>query len=115
MTKGERNKARAIRLQRKYPEMEGIPNAISKGEQKALVFVYEKQKSANQKAALVPYQDIDNIQVSHRPEPPSQQPSQQNGPSRPVSNKMAPLSEERRAEVARNLSGHTSDDPITLD
>ncbi|KAL6718534.1 hypothetical protein ACLMJK_004626 [Lecanora helva] len=33
----------------------------------------------------------------------------------PASNKMAPLTDERRAEVARNLSSGTNDDPIAID
>ena len=35
--------------------------------------------------------------------------------TRPASNKMAPLSDARRAEVARNLSGASNNDPIALD
>ena len=38
-----------------------------------------------------------------------------NARKRGFSNKMAPLTEERRAEVMRNLSGLSHDDPINLD
>lgn len=47
--------------------------------------------------------------------PPRQSLHHEGNTGRPMSNKMAPLSDERRAEVARNLEGTSNDDPINLD
>lgn len=47
--------------------------------------------------------------------PPTRQILHQQTSGKPISNKMAPLSDERRAEVARNLEGTSNDDPINLD
>lgn len=65
-------------------------------------------------------------QIPQHPSYPAEQRQQINSPprqilhhegdtGRPMSNKMAPLSDERRAEVARNLEGTSNDDPINLD
>ena len=95
-----------------------------------------KKKAALKKARRAAKQFAkENVptQLPQRPRPVKQQAQQskppvrsqaaavqgpKTGPSpkkRPVSNKMAPLSDARRAEVTRNLSGASNDDPITLD
>lgn len=111
----EKKKNRALRLKKKYPDMENIPDGITPAERRAFVAAYEERKSAEQRAP-VQSQSVHPTQLPQRPVLSSYQPfPDSNLRSRPVSNKMAPLSDERRAEVARNLSGHSNDDPINLD
>ena len=127
--KGE-NRARALRKQ--FPDMQGISKTISKKKRASLIAIYENQKNTNFAVKGAPSQ----MQLRQRPLPALQQSQRINRPDRehganeasnanfssvqgsqrrPISNKMAPLSNERRAEVARHLSGGSNVDPITLD
>ena len=136
--KGAKGRNRASALRKQYPDMPGIPKTIGKKKRTSLIANYEKQK--NNKVAVrggpTQRQNTHLAQLPQRPLPAPQQSQQSEYPirqrtanhdknpnfssiqgpqRRPVSNKMAPLSNERRAEVARNLSGGSNDDPINLD
>ncbi len=137
----EKQRKRAIVLQQQYPDMKGIPSTISQGVRKKLVAQYTAKKSAVAPSASMPTSSNATArsaprlnELPTRPVPPStsgMDPKHQltqihSTPTdsleasnltsqKPTSYKMAPLSEERRAEVARNLAAGSNDDPVMID
>ena len=101
ITKGN---TRACKLRKKYPDMGPIPEQIGPKMRQKLITEYNERKGVSRRSVV-----RKSNAPSKRADP---------GPSlstRPISNRMAPLSDERRAEVARNLSGTSTDDPIDID
>ena len=142
LTKIEKQRRRAAVLKKQYPDMEGIPPKIGQGARKKLIAQYEARSTAPAPVSSVVVPTSNGTAAKHslhlnelptRPVPPhstSGTPAtRQNtretrvGSStnfdsrsqRPTSYKMAPLSEERRAEVARNLAAGSNDDPVMID
>lgn len=117
LSKGQPSKgeSRAHGLKRSFPDMVNVPKSISKKQRQSMVESYKAVK----KAAPQDTTQMQNGQLTQLPERPVPTPQQpfprRDIEKRPVSNKMAPLSNARRAEVARNLSGNSNDDPIALD
>lgn len=141
-TNDEKQRNRAALLKQQYPEMEGIPPKIGKGTKKKLVAQYEAKSKAPASAVAMPTSfgiaagigpGLNDLPA--RPVPPAptsgRYPTRQSSrlnktpahstatsslmSQRPTSYKMAPLSDERRAEVARNLAAGSNDDPVMID
>ena len=139
--KSTKARDRALSLKKTHPDMKGIPAEISKKKRKNMITAYKASKGIVQEVAAKKRGDR-QTQLPQRPRSapkPSPIPHKQGTyPTRQYAavhgtdhvipgfgsqgrstrskpNKMAPLSDERRAEVARNLSGNSNDDPITLD
>ncbi len=122
----EKQTKRATILKQQYPDMKGIPSRIGQGARKKLIAQYTAKQSA-----VAPSPHLNELPT--RPGPPAstsgmdprhQFPQAHSTPTnsleastaqRPTSYKMAPLSEERRAEVARNLAAGSNDDPVMID
>jgi len=141
-TKGQ---ARARALKRACPGMRNIPDSIGKSLRQKLINAHLSQNPGtlppaylSQKPNALPPKTVQKgakqvapperksarlAQMPKRSSNPAgqhQQPTHQylhhqGSIGRRVGNKMAPLSDERRAEVARNLEGTSNDDPINLD
>lgn len=138
----EKQRKRAASLKQQYPDMEGIPSKIGQGTKKKLVAQYKAKSSglapsvtmpaSSSKAARngprlndVPSRPVPSAPISGT-DPTSQSvrlheipanssATSEPGSQRPTSYKMAPLSEERRAEVARNFAAGSNDDPVMVD
>ena len=167
-------KARALSLRRKYPDMEDIPTEVSKKQKKKLIERHEQKKramvlsweqwgetsGANQSTKLKTHEGTEGktkgsaqtnaklstssgtvptnlrgsniISISAANQAPRPAPKvhkqasrrarkKQRGTSQNLNvvnqpfNKMAPLSDARRAEVVQNLKGFTHNDPINVD
>ena len=134
VTAQEKQRNRAASLKQQYPKMEGIPPKVGKGTRKKLIDQYKARSSALAPTSSnitarsgthltelpqrpVPAASISGMRSRHSdirlhadssgyPNPTSQ---------RPTSNKMAPLSAERLAEVTRNLAAGSNDDPVMID
>lgn len=115
LSKGQK---RAAELRATYPDIRGVPNTIGTKKKKTLIDQHQKM--------LIEQHRVREAQQTSNPTRPAptngshptrqlSRPHQNPGRSRPASNKMAPLSDERRAEVARNLGGTSNDNPINLD
>lgn len=142
LTATEKQRHRAASLKQRYPDMEGIPPKIGKGTGKKLIAQYKARSTAPAPAPSVTVPtstgtaakySLQSNELPTRPVPPhstsgtyaTRQISREtlvgssiNSDSRsqrPTSYKMAPLSEERRAEVARNLAAGSNDDPVMID
>lgn len=105
---------RALQLRKKCPNMQGIPDSISEDRFQRLSKAYKQSKGRVMDAKL----RLENPQKSRLALPvtnPTQSDSIVKSLRSATSSKMAPISDERRAEVARNLSGNSDNDPITLD
>ena len=108
-TKSSKGKARALALKAEYPDMGKIPKSIGKKQRQNMIKAYKEQKRAIQEVTADMKLKQPSMFASRPPGPRS------NAEKQVMPTKMAPLSAERRAEVSRNLSGHSNDDPITLD
>lgn len=143
LTQPELNKGqmRARALKKQYPGMGNIPDRVGKKQRQNLIDAYKsqlKEPSTNKAHTQAPQQaprraarpTRKSVRLAQLPEkvsyPPVEQGQQASYPTRqlvhhqetvgaPVSNKMAPLSDERHAEVVRNLEGTSNEDPINLD
>lgn len=131
-TKKGRSRARALR--KEYPDMRNIPDSIDGVLRHKLIkdhlsrqpsILPPKPREKVGKHVVPPRKESARLpskpqDTSYLPEqrqqikPPTGKLFQRNA-TRPISSKMAPLSDERRAEVARNLKGTSNDDPINLD
>ena len=131
----EKQRNRATLLKQQYPNMEGIPSKIGRGIRKKLIAQYNARSSALAPSVTMPTSSDTKLNLPTRPVPlptailgmnPTYQPmcpwlstnsSAASGskPQKQTSNKMAPLSEERRAEVARNLASGSNSDPVMID
>lgn len=138
----EKQRNRAALLKQQYPGMEGIPPKIGQGTKKKLIAQYKARSSAPAPTVTMPtssgtaaVNDPRLNELPTRPVPPAPTPGTY--PTRQftrlnetpaisiatsdprsqmsTSYKMAPLSEERRAEVARNLAAGSNDDPVMID
>lgn len=137
----EKQRSRAALLKQQYPGMEGIPPEIGQGTKKKLVAQYKAKSSAV--APSVTMSTFGKAapkgprlnKLPARPVPPAPYsgtyPKRQSlrlneaaadslatsepKSQRPTSYKMAPLSDERRAEVARNLASGSNNDPVMID
>ena len=128
----EKQRSRAALLKQQYPQMEGIPPKIGQGTKKKLVAQYKAKSSALTSTAKMP---TSSSKATKSGPPPAhtlgtyptrqvtrlrETPASLSATSdailpRPTSYKMAPLSEERRAEVARNLAAGSNSDPVMVD
>ena len=142
LTEDEKQRHRAALLKQQYPDMKGIPSKISLGSRKKLIAQYNARATAPAPVSSVTVPTSTGTAANYnfrsnelptRPVPPHSNPGKQatrqitretpvspstNSDSRsqrPISYKMAPLSEERRAEVARNLAAGSNDDPVMID
>ena len=145
LTNGEKQRKRAASLKQQYPDMKGIPPQVSQGARKKLVAQYKARSTAPAPSVSVTSMTMPTSsgnaaryglglnELPTRPVPPNSTSgtyatrqnthetpagSSTNSDSRsqrPTSYKMAPLSEERRAEVARNLAAGSNDDPVMID
>ena len=113
----EKQKNRASLLKQQYPDMEGIPSKIGRGIRKKLIAQYKARSSvlAPSVTILTSSDMIGRTNLPTRPVLPPTATSGMIGSQRPTSYKMAPLSEERRAEVARNLAAGSNSDPVMID
>lgn len=136
----EKQRHRATLLRQQYPNMTGIPPMISKKIRRRLIAQYEANSTAPAPSATMPTSSGTAAQhglhpngLPTRPVPPNstsgthatRQTTHETSAAssanfdsrsqRPTSHKMAPLSEERRAEVARNLAAGSNDDPVMID
>lgn len=136
----KQQKQRAASLKQQYPRMQGIPSKIGKGTKKKLIAQYKADSKAPAPSATMPAPLGTAAKPSLRSDglptqavPPNlasgtqatrqtahETPAVSSANSdlrfqRPTSYKMAPLSEERRAEVARNLAAGSNDDPVMID
>ena len=139
----EKQKKRADTLKEQYPDMKGIPPRIGQGRRKKLIAQYKARSSALAPAVTVPTSSSNAAAKGPRPKelptqprppahtsgtyptrqftrlhviPADSSPATSDSRSqRPTSYKMAGLSEERLAEVARNLASGSNDDPVMVD
>lgn len=138
----EKQRSRAALLKQQYPQMEGIPAKIGQGTKKKLIAQYKAKSSALTSTAKMPTSSSKATKSGPHPDelptrraPPAhtlgtyptrqvtrlrETPASLSATSdailpRPTSYKMAPLSEERRAEVARNLAAGSNSDPVMVD
>ena len=131
----EKQRNRATVLRQQYPNMEGIPSKIGRGIRKKLIAQYNARSSALAPSVTMPTSSATKLNLPTRPVPlptailgmnPTYQPTcswlsinssvaSGSKPQKQTSNKMAPLSEERRAEVARNLAAGSNSDPVMID
>ena len=131
----EKQRNRATLLKQQYPNMEGIPSKIGRGIRKKLIAQYKARSSAFAPSVTMPTSTDPKLNLPTRPVPlptailginPTYQPAcswldtnssvaSGSKPQKQTSNKMAPLSEERRAEVARNLAAGSNSDPVMID
>ena len=131
----EKQTNRATLLKQQYPNMEGIPSKIGRGIRKKLIAQYNARSSASAPSVNMPMSSDAKINLPTRPVPlptanlgmnPAYQATcswlstssliaSGSKPQKKTSNKMAPLSEERRAEVARNLAAGSNSDPVMID
>ena len=131
----EKQRNRATLLKQQYPNMEGIPSKIGRGIRKKLVAQYNARSSALAPSVTMPTSSDTTLNLPTRPVPlptailgmnPTYKPTcswlstnssiaSGSKPQKQTSNKMAPLSEERRAEVARNLAAGSNSDPVMID
>lgn len=122
-TNDEKQRNRAALLKQQYPDMEGIPPKIGKGTKRKLVAQYSARTSALASAATMPTSSgtakRNGPRLNDLPTRPvplaSTSATFDPRPQRPTSYKMAPLTEERRAEVARNLAAGSNNDPVMID
>lgn len=141
-TNDEKQRKRAASLKQQYPDMEGIPSKIGQGTKKKLIAQYKARSTAPAPSVVMPTSSGTAArtgpglnELPKRPAPPAptsgtyptRQSSRLNGTpanwaatsdlrsQRTTSYKMAPLSDERRAEVARNLAAGSNDDPVMID
>lgn len=141
-TSDEKQRQRAAELKQQYPDMTGIPPKIGKGTRKNLIAHYKARSTApatilsetvptstgtaakhnlrsnKLPTRLVPPNSTSGTHATRRITHETPVGSLTNSDSRsqrPKSYKMAPLSEERRAEVARNLAAGSNDDPVMID
>ena len=132
----EKQRNRAVSLKKQYPGIGEIPSKIGKGTKKKLIAEYKARSVKGPKSSgtaagnghpltelptrLMP-PDLKTGRYSTRQSTRAGQTTvimSENSnpkPQRPASYKMAPLSEERRAEVARNLAAGSNDDPVMID
>ena len=131
----EKQRHRATLLKQQYPNMEGIPSKIGRGIRKKLIAQYNARSSALTPSVTMPTSSDTKLNLPTRSVPlptanlgtnPTYQPTcswlstnpsvaSASKPQKQTSNKMAPLSEERRAEVARNLAAGSNSDPVLID
>ena len=138
----EQQRTRATMLKMQYPNMKGIPAKIGKGTRKKLIDQFKAASKARAPSMTKPTssksttrgapnlnelptrlgpaastEGMNPISVytqSHATLTGSLGPSN-SASHEPTSHKMAPLSEERLAEVARNLAAGSNDDPVMID
>ena len=138
----EKQRNRAASLKEQYPSIGEIPSKIGKGTRRKLVAEFNARLTAQAPSVRGPKSSgtaagngrpLNELPTRLMPPAPKtgrystrqstragQTPviSSENSmpkPQRPASHKMAPLSEERRAEVARNLAAGSNDDPVMID
>lgn len=137
----EKQRKRAALLKQQYPDMKGIPQKVGIGTKKKLVAQYKATSSALSPSVTMPTSSNTVVRngsslndLPRRLVPPA--PALGKDPTlqftlhetstdysatsdtksqKPTTYKMAPLSEERRAEVARNLAAGSNDDPVMID
>ena len=132
-TNDEKQRKRAALLKQQYPDMTGIPLKIGQGTKKKLVAQYKAGSTATAPSVVMPTSSGTAARTGPRLNElpkrtyPTRQFSRLNGTpanqaaasdlrsQRTTSYKMAPLSDERRAEVARNLAAGSNDDPVMID
>lgn len=113
---------RANALRRQYPDMGGIPPKIGKGTKRKLIAQYNARSTAMAPSLANPT----SLGPKAKSGPRTNELPTRNGPpafhsvsnsrsEKPTSSKMAPLSEERLAEVTRNLAAGSNDDPVMID
>ena len=139
ITTKEKQRNRAASLKQQYPKMEGIPPKLGKGTRKRLIDQYNAGASALAPSVTMPTSsDVTAgsapllTELPRRPVPAGSNSGMRSRHSpprfyanssgyshptsqRPTSNKMAPLSAERLAEVARNFATGSNDDPVMID
>ena len=138
----EKQRNRAASLKKEYPGIGDIPSKIGKGTKKKLIAEFKARSTAQAPSVKGPKSSGTAAGNGHplnelptRLMPPdlktgrySTRQSTHAGqtnvtlsensnpkPQRPASNKTAPLSEERLAEVARNFAAGSNDDPVMID
>ena len=138
----EKQRNRAASLKNQYPGIGDIPSKIGKGTRKKLIAEFKARSTAQAPSVKGSKSSGTAVGNGHplnelptRLMPPAlktgRYPTRQSTragqtpvlalensipkPQRPASHKMAPLSEERRAEVARNLAAGSNDDPVMID
>ena len=138
----EKQRNRAASLKKEYPGIGDIPSKIGKGTKKKLIAEFKARSTAQAPSVKGPKPSGTAAGNGHplnemptRLMPPDQNTGRYSTrqsthagqttvtlsenskpkPQRPASHKMAPLSEERRAEVARNLAAGSNDDPVMID
>lgn len=133
-TPAQKNRQRAQILKKKFPNMVNIPDSLTKKQRQKLVTEYgfepksqTGQQPAKQQAAKPKKPRMKRSEVSKSASRPAavQQPQIDNTTNQQshvsdntgfsASNKMAPLSEARLAEVALNFQGTSNNNPINLD
>ena len=138
----EKQRNRAASLKKQYPGIGEIPSKIGKGTKKKLIAEFKARSTAQAPKVKGPKSSGtaagNGLPLTELPTR-LMLPDRKTGryatrqstragqttvtmsensnpkPQRPVSYKMAPLSEERRAEVARNLAAGSNDDPVMID
>ena len=138
----EKQRNRAVSLKKQYPGIGEIPSKIGKGTKKKLIAEFKARSTAQAPSVKAPKSSGTAAGNGHplnelptRLMPPdlkagrySTRQSTRAGqttvtmsensnpkPQRPASYKMAPLSAERLAEVARNFAAGSNDDPVMID
>ena len=138
----EKQRDRAVSLKKQYPGIGEIPSKIGKGTKKKLIAEYKAKSTAQAPKVKGPKSSgtaagnghpLTELPARLMPPDPNtgRYPTRQSTragqtnvtlsensnpkPQRPVSHKMAPLSEERLAEVARNFAAGSNDDPVMID
>ena len=138
----EKQRNRAASLKKQYPGIGEIPSKIGKGTKKKLIAEFKARSTAQAPSvkgskssgtAAGNGHPLNGLPTRLMPPDPgtgrySTRQSTRAGqttvtlsenskpkPQRPASHKMAPLSEERLAEVARNFAAGSNDDPVMID
>ena len=113
----EKQRNRAASLKQQYPKMEGIPPKVGKGTRKKLIDQYKAGKSAlAPTSSNTTAKSVTRLtELPQRPAPAASSEYSNPTSQRSTSNKMAPLSAERLAEVTRNLAAGSNDDPVMID
>ena len=138
----EKQRNRAVSLKKQYPGIGEIPSKIGKGTKKKLIAEFKARSTAQAPSVKGPKSSgtaagnghpLNELPTRLMPSDPKtgRYPTRQSTragqttvtlsensnpkPQRPASHKMAPLSKERLAEVARNFAAGSNDDPVMID
>ena len=105
---------RANQLRKDFPDMQGIPDRITKTQRRALTDQFKGRTAASGPQEEVPRRELPSRKCRTKTVTKTKSKSKAKIRAKPI-DVMGPISAARRAEVARNLGGTSARDPITID